>query len=129
MACGGNSAQQCGGSSRLSVYNNTAYVMPQVVSSVSTYQMKACYNDNVAARAFNSYVIATNAMTVEMCVSSCSARGFLYAGVEFGRECYCGNAIASTSSPISLSTCQENFCSGNMTEYCGGSSALLVYSQ
>jgi hypothetical protein len=129
MACGGNSSQQCGGPSRLSVYNNTAYVMPVVVPSVGAYQMTACYSDSTTARAFNSYVwTSPNTMTVEACVNTCSSRNYQYAGVEYGGECYCGNTIASTSLPIELSTCQENFCNGNMTEYCGGSKALLVYS-
>jgi hypothetical protein len=128
MACGGNSAQTCGGSSRLNVYNNTLYEPSSIVPSVAPYDLKGCFIDSSTARGLSSFVYtsATN-MTVEICVGKCSGKGYSFAGVEYGAECYCGNTLASTSTPAPLSDCNM-FCNGNTKEFCGSSKRMLVYS-
>jgi hypothetical protein len=129
MACKGNSSEICGGSSRLSVYNFTSYVYPQIVPSVGAYTQPACFTDSQAARGLSSYSFAsTTSMTVETCVTGCQAKGYVKAGVEFGSECYCGNTLATTSTPVGISDCMASFCTGNLTEFCGGGKRLLVYS-
>ena len=34
------------------------------------------------------------AMTPVNCVRRCQSKGFKYAGVEWGNECYCGNHVS-----------------------------------
>ncbi|KAN0092429.1 WSC domain containing protein [Hyaloscypha variabilis] len=48
--CKGDSIEICVGSRRLSVYNDTSYVYPEIVQSVGTYSVQECYVDPVAAR-------------------------------------------------------------------------------
>jgi hypothetical protein len=71
----------------------------------------------------------TSFRTVASCVAKCQTGGFAYAGLEYGRECYCGDALASGSvvaspaSDPSAAGCSMT-CSGNNREYCGGPSRL-----
>jgi hypothetical protein len=129
MACSGSSTETCGGSSRLSVYNYTNYAYPQLVQDVGTYTLFGCFTDTQGARGLsNSTAASSTSMTVESCVSICQQRGYSKAGVEYGSECYCGNTIANTSTQAPISDCMTKFCTGELTEFCGGSKRLLVYS-
>jgi hypothetical protein len=129
MRCSGNAAQICGGSARLSVYNDTSYVVPVVVQSVAAFSVQSCFSDSVTQRSLANYSYAlSTSMTVENCVTTCQGLGYSKAGLEYGSECYCGNKLASTSVQVSIGDCQGNFCSGNMKEFCGGPKRLLVYS-
>ena len=60
-------------------------------------------------------------MTVEKCKQLCL--GFAYAGVEYSKECFCGN-IAPT---ITAQNCNM-VCAGNKNQICGGGWAMNVYS-
>lgn len=44
-------------------------------------------------RALQGFAAAGSTMSVTRCVNACADRGFKYAGVEYGRECYCGNEL------------------------------------
>ena len=45
---------------------------------------KGCITDSVAARTLSGDNTATNTMTIESCISFCSAETWVFAGVEFG---------------------------------------------
>ncbi|XP_048468622.1 WSC domain-containing protein 1 isoform X2 [Rhincodon typus] len=63
-------------------------------------------------------------MTVSQCQDSCAERGYLYAGLEYGAECYCGNRI--TSSSARQEDCNME-CKGEKHTVCGGVNRLSVY--
>lgn len=42
-------------------------------------------------------------------------------------QCYCGNAIEPGTELAPDSDCEEKTCSGNATEYCGGTNRLSTY--
>jgi len=65
-------------------------------------------------------------MTVESCQAFCNTNNYGLAGLEFGKECFCGNAL-QTYSAIGYTGCNMA-CSGNASEICGGSSRLSVYN-
>lgn len=67
-------------------------------------------------------------MTVESCLSFCSSgsNSYVYAGVEYAQECYCGNFLASGASNVSMSECDMT-CTGNASEFCGAGDRLNVY--
>jgi hypothetical protein len=129
MKCSGNSSEICGGPNRLSVYNYTSYVAPKMLSSIGPYNLKGCFTDSTASRGLNAFAFANSTgMTEELCVNTCQAKGFSVAGIEYGIECFCGNALASTSLSAALTDCQAMFCPGNTKEYCSAGNRLLVYS-
>ncbi|KAF3820770.1 hypothetical protein GH733_005315 [Mirounga leonina] len=51
-------------------------------------------------------------------------RGYLYAGLEFGAECYCGHKIQATN--VSEAECDMG-CKGERGSVCGGANRLSVY--
>ncbi|KAG0651289.1 fungistatic metabolite, partial [Hyphodiscus hymeniophilus] len=61
-----------------------------------------------------------------MCINDCSGAGYGYAGVEYGRECWCGNSLASGSVHVTDQTCDMT-CSGDESTICGGHSLLSIY--
>ena len=64
-------------------------------------------------------------MTALGCLNYCSRLGFTGAGVEAGKECFCGNQLHS--SHIRPSSECNSRCSGNSNEFCGGSWRINVY--
>ncbi|KAI9462093.1 copper radical oxidase-like protein [Boletus coccyginus] len=86
-------------------------------------------SDNVGHRTLSSASYASGtSMTVESCVNFCSTGGnsYVYAGVEYADECYCGNSFAAGATNVSTSNCNMA-CSGNSAEYCGAGNLLNVY--
>ncbi|KAK1752340.1 WSC domain-containing protein [Echria macrotheca] len=77
-------------------------------------------------------VFSGDNMTNELCLSSCAAAGYIYAGTEWSRECWCANAYAPTRQPgttvASVGNC--NFrCSGDVSQFCGGDAWLSLYQK
>jgi WSC domain len=58
---------------------------------------------------------------------------YQYAGVEYGRECWCGNSLNFNGNPgatpgQNVSDSQCNFeCPGNSSEFCGAGVRLNLY--
>ncbi|KAH8988288.1 copper radical oxidase [Lactarius hatsudake] len=89
---------------------------------------QGCYSDNVdGGRALTSggYVDATG-MTVESCVNFCNGQNFIYAGIEYAQECYCGNIISHGSASVASSDCSFA-CTGDASEKCGAGNRLNLY--
>lgn len=70
-------------------------------------------------------------MTIELCLSTCY--NYKYAGVEYGRECWCSNTLnlvgntgATPAANLTDSSCGF-LCPGNATEYCGSSSKMSLF--
>ena len=63
-------------------------------------------------------------MTVERCTGKCKEKGYSYAGVQFYKECWCGNEMPKHYAP--KYECNTP-CSGNRNQYCGGNLRLNVY--
>lgn len=98
---------------------------PRVVAAISEWDYPGCYTEanNMRALTGNSYY--DDLMTVEKCAAVCS--GFKWFGVEYGRECYCGNVINTGSVVTQASECSFS-CPGNAAENCGAGNRLDMYS-
>ena len=124
MPCTGNALEICGGSNRLDVYQDLGYV-PVSNPTLPGYKYQGCYNEPAdGSRALSASSTASNSMTVESCASFCGSTE--YFGVEYGRECYCGDSIPSTSTLQPPTDCSFT-CSGNSLEYCGAGGMLNIY--
>lgn len=53
-----------------------------------------------------------------------SSRGYMFAGLEFGAECYCGHKIQAPNA--SESECNMD-CKGEKSNLCGGANRLSIY--
>ena len=66
-----------------------------------------------------TYEISTAAETVDDCLQACAGI-YIYAGLEYGGECWCDNTLNSGALPTNITDCSMT-CNANSTEYCGGS--------
>lgn len=65
-------------------------------------------------------------MTLAACQAYCSA--YTYFGVEYARECYCGNSFGTGSTLVADSDCSMT-CAGEAAEFCGAGNRLSVYAR
>ncbi len=65
-------------------------------------------------------------MTLEACQAFCSA--YQYFGVEYSRECYCGDSFNTGSVAAPATDCSMT-CMGAPFEYCGAGDRLSVYAR
>ncbi|KAK3325520.1 hypothetical protein B0H66DRAFT_548554 [Apodospora peruviana] len=147
MLCSGNPLQFCGAGNRLELYSTTtlsATSSPTSTTSTTTstssaasptgtlahkpvvgaYTLVGCQTEATGVRALSANSYAADTMTLESCATFCS--GYTYFGVEYARECYCGNSLAASSVPAGISDCNMN-CAGNPLEYCGAGDRLELY--
>ncbi|KAH9054054.1 WSC domain-containing protein [Lactarius deliciosus] len=88
---------------------------------------KLFQHDNPSDRILTSATFKDSShMTVENCVKFCNHRKYLYAGLENGEDCYCGNYLAESAN-IGLPTECSVKCPGNSDEMCGASHHLSLY--
>ncbi|KAJ7159926.1 WSC domain-containing protein [Mycena crocata] len=107
--------------------SNLTTLVPLDTGAPSPWDAKGCFTDAVGDRALNGSTYADDKyMTIATCTGFCRARDFLYAAVEYGKECYCGDTLKPNSIPTSPSDCNMP-CTGNSAQSCGGPDRLQVY--
>ncbi|EHK96804.1 putative fungistatic metabolite [Glarea lozoyensis 74030] len=133
-ACSGDKTETCGGDWRFNYYefgytpapsSTTSSATSATSSATSTsstaasptapagYTDAGCYTEATGQRALTGKSYFDDSMTVEKCAAACT--GYEWFGVEYGRECYCGNTINDGSVPTARSECSTP-CPGNSAE-------------
>ncbi|XP_071179098.1 zonadhesin-like isoform X1 [Mytilus edulis] len=84
-----------------------------------------CYQDD-STRILHKQVLKDKGMTVEKCKQFCGIKGFKFAGVEYGYECFCGNVLRKDRKRKE-SDCKMP-CSGNRRQTCGGPWRISIYT-
>ncbi|KDR73374.1 hypothetical protein GALMADRAFT_1341953 [Galerina marginata CBS 339.88] len=129
FSCPGNADEICGGDSSMLEYSIRPPVIPQEVTAVrANWFVIFCAQDDPTLHTLHHRQEASDLMTVERCIDACDAGGFSLAGLEFGRECWCGNADMYGRIGITALTGCTSPCAGNATELCGGPNLLNVYA-
>ncbi|PFH62596.1 hypothetical protein XA68_12848 [Ophiocordyceps unilateralis] len=133
--CGGNGVNEGAGGAYISLFADSLRwdgnltrpppPGPVVNPGVAGFASIGCYTEGNPDRALPNGV-NTNKRTVAACVNACKAATFSIAGVEYGGECWCGNAMGRGSVPAPAADCVMT-CNDNSTEYCGGPSRLNIY--
>ncbi|OJT07433.1 Fructose-bisphosphate aldolase, partial [Trametes pubescens] len=110
--CVGNTNEICGGAAKLSLLSTgvAGASSPSSPSSLPPYLFRGarcppatesipmgwtsagCVSDS-GARGLTGYSFVSDSRSLTTCVSTCASKGFSMAGVEYGRECYCGNSL------------------------------------
>ncbi|EXJ87033.1 hypothetical protein A1O3_03990 [Capronia epimyces CBS 606.96] len=141
MACSGNSSLVCGGPNGLTLYANPNWTStattppptataapipsgPSIIPNIGNFQYVDCHTEATNGRALSGKAVASSDMTVQYCAGNCT--GFAYFGVEYGRECYCGNSLAAGSATATDGRCSMT-CAGNSSTICGGPNGLSFY--
>ncbi|KAI8626350.1 WSC-domain-containing protein [Xylariaceae sp. FL1651] len=130
MNCKGNNNEMCGGNARVSIFNNTNFVGPAPPKTIGSWQYQSCYMEPMNARALDTLIKADDKMTIDMCTQACQGAQYAYAGLEYGRECWCGAApypdLEDASDPGCAMQC-DMVCGGNGMQICGGRGAITIY--
>lgn len=114
----------------MNIWQNTQYYYSDCLDKWNTI---GCVAENPTGRLLakgKSYSTGTN-MTREYCGAYCQSQNYTYMGLESGSECFCSNALSmynSTTLPplLPFNSCGHP-CTGDATEYCGGSSTINLY--
>ncbi|KAL8652676.1 MAG: hypothetical protein Q9226_004173 [Calogaya cf. arnoldii] len=98
---------------------------PTILPGNANFTYLGCYTEATTGRALSRLIKADNTMTADMCLGLCYQ--YQYAGIEYGRECWCGDTLASTSTNATAETQCNKVCPGNTSQLCGGSNRLTLY--
>lgn len=91
------------------------------------WSYSGCFTDQVSSRTLPLASFADDAMTEGKCIGFCDQKGYSFAGVEYGRECWCGYQIGSGSSLVADSDCSFP-CAGASGEPCGAGDRLNIFT-
>jgi len=108
------SDQMCGGPFRNSLFR------------LADWSHLGCYEDGPERTLEGSTYFTRLPLTVELCQQYCASKGYQYAGLEMGNECYCGNSINKGRGLKPASECNAG-CVGNPLQKCGGPWRLSLY--
>jgi Glyoxal oxidase N-terminus/WSC domain len=135
MPCSGKQSEFCGAGGRMSIYSNDTLKVfqPPAVQKTNlpgNWQYQGCLNDLANPRSLKYQLILDTNNTAENCLSQCSKFGYGAGGMEYGRECWCGDeatvkALGRTFSPES--DCNMP-CTGNISTYCGSGDRISYYT-
>ncbi|KAL8691510.1 MAG: hypothetical protein Q9218_003276 [Villophora microphyllina] len=130
--CPGNGAETCGAGNRLNVYKKSVTAPTSSASTSASnplptsYASQGCYTEATNGRALVEKTYYDDAMTIDKCSTACA--GFNYFGLEYYRECYCGNDLKDGSVPAPSTDCKYP-CTGDKSEICGGDYRLNLYNR
>ncbi|KAM0543619.1 hypothetical protein ACHAPJ_012206 [Fusarium lateritium] len=139
MACSGDSSQKCGAGNRLSLYSDGDFEIypipvPQEDDLPGDWEYKGCVFDNN-----NPYVLewlyedapnyATSNMTIGFCLEHCQRFGYSAAGVEYGRQCVCGDlrAVEDRGDLYKDDSYCNMACPGDRKYTCGAGNHISYY--
>lgn len=125
--CAGNAQQICGSDDTLSIFLPPPPPPPRPANNI-TYSAAGCYAEpGDGSRTLNKSRTAAPDMTPESCFNICGTSNYLYAGLEYGDECWCGDGVSSAATLVDPSRCNVN-CTGDATRTCGGREVLYLYN-
>ena len=83
-----------------------------------------CFHDPNNPFDLDGFLERSRTNTPDSCIKKCRARGFAYAGVQYGESCLCGNHYGQHGK---ASNCTMK-CTGDPGKICGGYSSNSVYA-
>ncbi|GAA5933834.1 DUF1996 and WSC domain-containing protein [Sporobolomyces koalae] len=97
---------------------------PRVAISYKEYKYLGCYEDK--GPRLLSKTLNPKLKSVKACLDLARSKGYVYAGLEYGGECYVSNVKPAQSKRIGYDKCSMT-CVDDGSTICGGPSALTAY--
>lgn len=88
------------------------------------WQSLGCTVDSASKRVLTGSYSESNSQTPALCLTQCARLGFAYAGLQYGKQCYCGAGIDNASMVTSGCTAT---CAGDKSLTCGGNYRMNLY--
>ncbi|XP_071132761.1 sialate:O-sulfotransferase 2-like [Mytilus edulis] len=101
------------------------YVDEQIAKLKGNLGYVGCFVDD-RNRLFDTKKPNSNNMTLKRCREQC--RGFIYAGLQATRECFCGNQLNVNRYPPKQESECNRACPGESTRKCGGHWRMSIYT-
>ncbi|KAH6373254.1 hypothetical protein HBI34_087410 [Parastagonospora nodorum] len=100
------------------------------LTSTLKWSYAGCGGDNIGDRAFLNASTGADDMTIQTCIAFCGARNLPYAGLEYGRECFCADKLDPRYAPKDgiMGNCNYK-CAGDESGICGGWAAMSIYKK
>lgn len=130
LPCSGDASQFCGGVGSIYVYQSLPPPPPPPAGLFSniSFTPGGCLAEGPdGARALNGYLRSYPSMTPSLCAGVCGMSNFMFFGVEYGNECWCGNDITPGAKFVDSSKCNLP-CAGDKTTNCGGQLAMSLWN-
>jgi WSC domain len=118
MPCSGDSSLKCGGPARVNIYTDP-----------TAWSSSGCYTDGQGARTLTHLAEVPEfreQLIPSRCIAACNSMGYSLAGVEFGQECWCDNAVSNGGYDAGDGCTKP--CTGDATKTCGGPDRIEIYS-
>jgi Domain of unknown function (DUF1996)/WSC domain len=110
---------------------NTPIFDPTPGTMLRNWSYMGCAKDAGASRALTGSKYVDAKMSIENCQAYCTKEGYPIAGLEYGRECWCGNSLSPTNPLQTQASCAsiaQMVCAGNRTEYCGAPNLITLWN-
>ena len=110
---------------------NTTIFNPTPGTTRNNWSYMGCAKDAGGSRALSGARYGDLKMTIDSCHVYCARQGHPIAGLEYGRECWCGKSLAPTNpiqSPSACASIAQMVCAGNSTEYCGAPNLITLWN-
>lgn len=98
-------------------------VLQQSNSLLTRYEYLGCFIDQIGQRDLNLFIGDYPQLTVEQCIQACQAEHQLFAAIQYGTECRCGNRYGR----YGQATDEQCFYRCSTEEKCGGDCRNSVY--
>ncbi|KAL7413969.1 glycosyl hydrolase family 71-domain-containing protein [Mrakia frigida] len=108
-----------------STSSSTSTTSSAATLAAGSWAYSGCYLD-ANIRTLPSYSFTSTSMTIDTCQVGCLARGYVFAGLEAGWECWCASNIAPSGTKLSDSVCATS-CYGNPLSWCGGNWKITIF--
>ncbi|KAL4936958.1 hypothetical protein BDV06DRAFT_203905, partial [Aspergillus oleicola] len=125
---GPNDAKPVSNCSAPTAIDNPQHYYTDVTETLS-WKWLGCTRDNVnGERVLDASSSSGDDMTVQKCINTCQKDGYTIAGLEYSRECYCGNSVQEDKMPKAepMGKCLSP-CSGDESQNCGGYAYIGLY--
>ncbi|GAO19168.1 hypothetical protein UVI_02014690 [Ustilaginoidea virens] len=90
---------------------------PLLPSGDGRFKYIGCYRDNTPDRQLPNQIYSSDTLVNADCIRACHAKGYIYCGTQYARECWAGNTIPMIK--VDESNCNFN-CMGSLKQICGG---------
>jgi len=86
-----------------------------------------CLEDSQSNRILPTKLFTSGSLTYASCEAGCKANNYLFFGVQYSQECFCGNDYEKirTAAVRPVAECQH-MCKGDTTKPCGGNNRIQV---
>jgi len=151
IPCTGDNTLLCGGSNHISIYTDgtPSPKIPTVAglrqpdsdaAVINIWEWVGCFSDSASNRTLQRSISQEGGTDINNCVAACAdafpdsaqigtntENSALFAGVEFGGECWCGTSISSMAQKLPDIACASMGCFGLNDQACGGRLVIAIY--